>query len=89
MNVSLALVDVQTGDRLFRSNFTLSEDGEGSHYSVDWPPMTSGKQRLIVVVNRNRSDSLEVNVGNDGAGRNLTVAIREDEIGFSFESGGM
>jgi hypothetical protein len=89
VNVSLALVNIQTGDRLFRSNFTLSEDGEESHYSVDWLSTTSGKQRLTVVVNGNRSDSLEVNVGNDGAGRNLTVAITENEIGFSFESGGM
>ena len=89
VNVSLALVDIRTGDRLFKSNFALGEDGKESHYSVDWPSTTSGKQRLTVVVNGNRSDSLEVNVGSDGAGRNLTVAITENEIGFSFESGGM
>jgi len=89
VNMSLVLVDVQTGDRLFKSNFTLSEDGKESHYSVDWPSTTSRKQRLTVVVNGNQSGSLEFNVGDDGAGRNLTVAITEDEIEFSFESGGM
>jgi hypothetical protein len=89
VNVSFVLVDVRTGDRLFRSNFTLSEDGKESHYSVDWPSTTSGKQRLTVVVNGNRSDSLDFNADNDGAGRNLMVAITEDEIGFGFESGGM
>lgn len=89
VNVSLVLVDVQTGDRLFMSNFTLSEDGKESHYNVDWASTTSGKQRLTVVINENRNNSLEFNVGDDGAGRNLTVAITEDEIEFSFESGGM
>lgn len=89
VNVTIAVVDLQTENRVFKERVMLGVDGEESYFSASWPSMTAGKYQLTVTVGEDRHDSYDFEVGEDGTGPNLSVGIANDKIRFSLESGGL
>lgn len=89
LNVSIAIIDLQTENRIFEMELLLGTNGKKSHYSLDWPPMSSGEKRLEVVASEGQSGSYEFHAGDSGNGPNLSIVVMENEVDISIQSTGI